>query len=234
MTLGDVVEAAAARRKSLVYHAHEDGDLAERFAARNVDVSFNRIPPDGPEPFVTVYEHGEFQAAVSLADLEAFLAPPHPGRRAPGSLSPAYRALYELFDDTVFASLSRRQLLAASREIEDRAWRTGRGALHAGFQSIAAFDAQKAVYRRLATDTSLDVHVYVVPSADASEFASHPVTVHQRPHPEVGRYWFLAFDSAVASQNCALVAEQTGENAYDGVWTYDRDLVATALDSLVA
>lgn len=234
MTLRDVLEAAAARRKSLVYHAPVESDLAARFEARNVDVSFNRIPPDGPEPFATVYEYGEFRAAIALDDLRAFLAPYRPASRDPGDRSPTYRALSELFDHAVFASLSRRQLLAASREIEDRAWRTGRGALHAGFQSIAAFDAQKSVYRRLATERGLDVHVYVVPSADASDFASHPVTVHQRPHPEVGRYWFLAFDSAVASQECALVAEQTDENAYEGVWTYDHALVAMALDSLTA
>lgn len=232
MTLGAVLEAATRRRKTLVYHAPEPGDVADQFEARNVDVEFQPIPADGPAPFVTVHEDGAFVAAVALDDLQWFLAPPRPAARDPGDLSPAYRALYELFDDTVFAALSRRQLLAAAREVEDRAWRTGSGEFHVGFQSVVAFDAQRLVYRQLATETDLDVHVYVAPEADASDLDDLPLAVHRSPHPDVGRYWFLVYDGDDTDRQSALVAEQTDTDEYDGVWTYDPELVSVAVEAL--
>ncbi|MFC3477972.1 DICT sensory domain-containing protein [Halobacterium litoreum] len=229
MTLADVVDAASRRRKSLVHFAPEPGAFAAQFDARNVDVDFRRLPEGGPDPFVAVYEAGEFVAAVTVADLRAFLEPPSARAFDRDALPPAHRALFDLFDDTVFASLTRRQLLATAREIEDRAWRTGRGELHAGFQSLAAFEAQRPVYRRLAAGTRLDVHVYVVPSADTDALDESPVTVHASPSSAVGRYWFVVFDGGGTDQQSALVAEQRGENDYYGAWTYEPEFVDAAL-----
>lgn len=229
MTLGDVLEAAARRRLTLVHHASDRGDLAAQLESWPVDVSFRRLPAGGPAPFVTVSENGDFRAAVRVDDLREWFHPavrvPEPGE----TVSDAERALFELLDDTRFESLNRRQLLATSREIEDRAWRTGRGTLHAGFQSPAAFDAQRSLYRRFGADTALDVHVYVTPSRGSPDLTEEPFTVHESQHPDVGRYWFLAFDGGGADQQCALVAEQTGTSAYRGVWTYDPELVDAVL-----
>jgi hypothetical protein len=225
MTLADVLDAARRRRKTLVVHGADPGDLPDRFETRNVEVVASDDDPDaGEDPFLTVRDGGDFRAAVGLADLEAFFA----GGNASGAGGAAARhALHELLDDAVFASLSERQLLSTALEIEDRAYRTGRGELHAGFQTWGAFAEQADRYRRFAGETDLDVTVYVEPDDDRSPPGG--VTVHETTHPDVGEYWFVVYDGGDADQQCALVAEQTGEKAFRGVWTYDEDLVADAL-----
>ena len=40
---------------------------------------------------------------------------------------------------------------ATTREVKDRAWRTGGGTLDAGFQSLSTFETQ-VLYERLVTD----------------------------------------------------------------------------------
>lgn len=221
-----VLEAAAERRKTLYHYAPEPGDFAERFAARNVDVTFRELPPGGPESFVTVRDDDDgFRGAVTVATLESVLAPPTAASRDRESVSPPFGALLELLDDTVFASLSRRQLLTTSREFEDRAWRAGRGALHAGFQTVAEFDDQRSTYRRLA-DTNLDIHAHVAaPDLDADGVTVHPDS------EDAADYWFVVFDGPGGSQ-CALVAEQRGEDDFEGAWTYDPDLVAGVIEDL--
>jgi DICT domain-containing protein len=246
MTLESVIEAAERRQTSLVHYAPEPGDLADQFAARNVEIRHRRLPPGGPDPFVVVRRDGAFRGAVTVDDLRQFLWPPI--RRPPDleTLSPAYRALFELLDDTVFASLRRRQLLATSREIEDRAWRTRRGTLHAGFQSASAFRAQRSVYRQLVAMGDLDVHVYVATDAPRDELDpdldldADGATIHAEAG--IDRFWFLVFDGGGDDeQKCALVAEQRGADGggdedededaetYYGVWTYDPVLVDRAL-----
>ncbi|WP_336035518.1 DICT sensory domain-containing protein [Halobacterium yunchengense] len=225
MTLADVLDAARRRRKTLVVHGADPGDLPERFETRNVEVVGGGDVDPGQAPYVTVREDGDFRAAVDLADLEAFFAAP--GRRDAGDAA-ARHALHELLDDAVFASLSRRQLLSTAVEIEDRAYRTGRGELHAGFQTWAAFAEQADRYRRLAAETDLEVTVYVEPG-DGGQRAPDGVAVRETAHPDVGEYWFVVFDGGDADQQCALVAEQTGSEAFRGAWTYDEALVAAAL-----
>lgn len=248
MSPGNVLEAAADRRKHLTHYAPERGEFADRFAARNVDVSFRRLPPGGPDPFVVVRdadgphsgiggdeggadrgstaersESERFRGAVTVATLERLLAPPRAtDEQVADAVSPAYGAVLDLLDDTVFASLSRRQLLATTREFEDRAWRTGDGLLHVGFQTADAFADQQSLYRRLAAGTSLDVHVHLADQrVDTEEMVVHAGGEY------ADRYWFVAFDGPGDSQ-CALVAEQRDgdDNGYVGAWTYDPDLVA--------
>ena len=226
MSPGGVLEAAAERRKKLVYYASDPGDFAERFAARNVDVTVRELPAGGPDPFVTVRDDAGFKGAVTVATMEGVLAAPAAATADGEAVAPAYEPMLDLLDDTLFASLSRRQLLATTREFEDRAWRTGTGVLHAGFQTVAEFEAQRSTYRRLADGTSLDIHVHVAaPDLDVSG-----VTVH-RDSEYAADYWFVAFDGPGDGQ-CALVAEKTGEDDFEGAWTYDPDLVARVLDDL--
>jgi len=231
MSPGGVLEAAVERRKTLVHYAREPGDFAERFATRNVDVAFRELPAGGPEPFVAVRDDGGFRGAVTVAALDSLLAPPGVPGRDREEVSPAYGALLDLLDDTVFASLSRRQLLATTREFEDRAWRAGAGVFHAGFQTVEQFEAQRSTYRRFADETALDVHVHVAaPGPDVPDVPG--VTVH--PDSEyAAEYWLVAFDGP-GDRQCALVAEKTGEDDFEGAWTYDPGLVGRVLDDLAA
>lgn len=238
MSLESVLEEAKRRRKSLVHYAPEPGDFADQFAARNVDVTYRPLPIGGPEPFVVVRQDGTFCGAITVGNLRRYLWPPIRRPRDLDALSPAYRALFELLDDAVFASLRRRQLLATAREIEDRAQRTGRGTLHAGFQSPSAFRPQRSVYRQLAAATDLDIHVYVGASAATADLETEEIALHAEgdagggevAENEVGRFWFLAFDGGGDDgRKCALVAEQRDSETYYGVWTYDPALVDRTL-----
>ncbi|MFB6192145.1 MAG: DICT sensory domain-containing protein [Haloarculaceae archaeon] len=235
VTLASFLAEAERRRTTAIHYGADDGeDLAAQFDARNVEIRRRELPPGGPDPFLVLRRDGSFRGAVTVGFLRSYLRPPLDRPTDATGLSSAYRALFELLDDTVFGSLTRRQLLATSREIEDRARRTGRGTLHAGFQSLSAFRAQRSVYRELAGGTDVDVHVY---AADASpaDLADLPVTVHAAADSDgpIGRYWFLAFDGGSDDgRACALVAEQRGESSYYGAWTYDPALVERVLSAL--
>ena len=227
MTLQSLIDEAETRRKTLRYFAPEVGDFVEQFDARNVVVRFERLSPHGPDPVVIIEEGGEFRGAMTVESLRTFLWPPIRPPHDLDALSPAYRAVFELLDDTVFASLSRRQLLATSREFEDRAWRTGHGTLHVGFQSLAAFEEQRSLYVRMAEATSLDVHVHAAVEEVDADLESLPLTVHTESDDELGRFWFVVFDGGGDPGNaCALVAEQRTDE------TFYPALVSRAIDAV--
>jgi DICT domain-containing protein len=233
VSLAEVVAEAERRRKTMRYYARTEEDLVEQFSVRNVDVEFRELPSMGPEPFVVLVRDDEFLGAMSVETLRWFLSPPVHRPADVSDLSPQYRAIVDLLDETLFASLSRRQLLATTREFEDRARRVGSGTLHVGFQSPRAFEAQRDLYRRLAAETDLDVHVYVQPAdastASTTALSAAGVTVHRDQSAEAGRYWFLVFDGGDGDQQFALVAEERTPDTYYGTWTYDPALVERAL-----
>lgn len=233
MTLAEVVDRASERQKTLVVYGPEETDVAEQFATRNVVVEYRPLPTEDDDPFVVVREESEFDAALALDDLRTFLAPPI---RRPGTLDdldPAYRAIFDLFDDTVFASLDRRQLLATVREFEDRALRTGAGRLHVGFQRLSAFEEQRELYHHLAEHTDLDVHVHGAFESDPEADSDGQITVHHDRPEDVDRYWFFVYDGGEDDAHaCALIAEEREPGAFYGTWTYAPDLVADAFEAL--
>lgn len=235
MPFGSLLERIADQRRRLIVYAPDDTgtDLADVLATRNLTVDHRRIPTLSAAAFVVIRDAERFYGALPLSDLLQFLAPPISRPPDLDAVDEAARAVYDVLDDTVFVSLSRRQLLATSRELEDRAWRTGRGRLHAGFQRAAAFEAQADIYRDLATTTDIDVHCYVPPGTSTGPLGDAPATVHTDMTDELARYWFILYDDGDdGSQNCALVARETDHGYYRGVWTYDPELVAAAFDAL--
>lgn len=226
MSLESILADVADSEKRLVVYAPDSSgtDLATRLKTRNMTVDHCRIPSISADAFVIVREGEQFRGALPLVDLLQFLSP---RTDAPAS---DHSHIYELFDDTVFVSLDRKQLLATSRELEDRAWRTGHGRLHVGFQRVAALEPQRAVYREMA-GLDIDIHLYVPgAAADAvSTFDDTSVTLHTGPDNDLERYWFILFDDGGdGCQNCALIAREEADGRYRGVWTYDPALVARA------
>lgn len=234
VSLRAILDRAEQRRQTLVVFAPErDRDLVDRFATRNVDVVYRDLPADGTEPFAVVRGGTEFGAAVSLADLRSFLEPPVTRPDDLDHVDPATRSVVRLFEDAVFASLDRRQLLATCRELEDRAMRTGRGELRVGFQRRDAFTAQERLYRRFASDTDLRVHVHLPDDERPSLASERAITFHDGPADEVGRFWFFAFDGGGDDERaCALVAEERDPDTYYGVWTYDPAVVDEVFDAV--
>lgn len=209
-------------RQFTVYRSGEGTEVEDQFATHDVSVTRRSIPPAGPDPFLVIEEGEEFAGALGLSELESLLEPPivRPGDR--DEIAAGYRVLFDVLDETVFSAMDRRQLLAVSREVEDRAYRVGTGTLHASFQTLSTFESQVDVYRQLATSTELDIHIHGIPDWVPPEIAG--ISYHELDDAN-GRYWALAFDGGSnESQACGLVArEQTGR--YDGFWTDDADLV---------
>lgn len=216
-----------------VFHADEAGrgaDVTERFATHGVAIETEELPPGGPAPFFVIEEDGVFRGALGLTEVEDILEPPIHRVERIEDVSTGYRVLFDVLDDAVFSATSRRELLAVSREIEERAFRIGIGTLRVGFQKLSAFESQEDVYRKLATETNLDVHVYG--AADWTPPTIPGVSYHE--YPELDRYWLLAYDSETPqAETCALVARQTGD-MYDSFWTNDPETTRTVLDELEA
>jgi len=235
MSFGSILQEVASRQKTVIVYTPDPtgNDLGELLSTRNLSIDYRTLPTLSADAFVIIRDDGEFHGALSLSDLLEFLSPPIRRPADLDSLDPEHRAVYDLLDNTVFISLDRRQLLATSRELEDRAWRTGHGRLHVGFQRVEAFEAQAQLYWDLATTTDIAVHVYLPAGAPASLFENTPVTVHSEPAEEITRYWFILFDDGRdGTQNCALIARERDDDRYRGVWTYDTTLVSRAFEAI--
>ena len=223
-TLFDEVQSHG---KRFIVHTRDDEDgLSDRFANHRVTVERRDLPPGRPAPFVAIEDNGEFVGALGLDALEGLLEPPlvRPGDSE--EISEGYRALFEVLDGTVFTALGRQDLLAVSREIEDRAFRVGQGTLRVAFQRLSAFEAQVETYRRLAVDTELELHIYGIDDWDPPAIPG--VTYHEIAGG-LTRYWVLAFDGG--AESCALVAR--AENGrYAGFWTDDLELTGEVLAGL--
>ena len=231
--LDTLIDDAQTRQTHFVVYG-TDGQKAldERFGQMGVPIHHRPLPRHGPPPFVTIREDGSFVGALALSDLEALFAPPIVRPLHREDVSVGYRAVFDLLDDTVFPSLDRRQLLGASREIEDRAARIGYGTLRVSFQRLSAFEAQLDVYRNFARETALDLHIYGAPDWEPPRIEG--VTYHGTDAPDVERHWALAFDGGGdITQACALLARGR-DDEYTGFWTYDPNRVQTILDALAS
>lgn len=225
MSFTELIEDVEERRKTLTVFTHRaDPSLGEHLGSRHLDVEFEPLP--GPEygEFVVVSTGDEYEGSVDFAALDRLVSPEihDPGTR--DLVESDLRYLLDLLADTVFSSLDRRRLLAASREIEDRAVRVGRGTLVAGFQRLSAFESQLPVYVDLGGVTDLDVHVFGAADWDPPELPG--LAVHTTDDPDLTETWFVAFDGGGDPwYRCGLVARQVGEAQYEGFWTYDPALV---------
>lgn len=225
--LSDIRDRA---RHVTVYRHGDETDLEDQFAVYGIGVEYRTLPAGSPDPFVVLEKDGEFAGALGIAELERLLEPPivRPDER--GGVSEAYRAFFEMFDNTVFTALERRQLLAVSREIEDRAYRVGTGTLYVCFQTLSTFESQTDVYRTLATETDLDIHIHGL--EDWSPPAIDGITYHGSEDEAFERYWVLAFDGGIGGGHCCgLLAKDTADG-FSGLWTDDSEIVADIVTEL--
>jgi hypothetical protein len=229
VTLDEFLSRVEAEQWTISVYGGDPGTVADQFATRNVVVEAESLPDGGTGGFAIIRDDSAFAAAVDLPTLQEVTAPPVPrlGEGADEPPTEGFRALLSVLDDTLFSSLDRRQLLATAREIEDRAYRTGRGTLRVGFQNFDRMVAQVPVYERLAAGTDLDIHVYA--RADGSPtipgVTCHEVASGSDRAGEIGRFWVMTFDGGGEHNECALLAEERTPDTYYGFWTYDPALV---------
>ncbi|MFC7069123.1 DICT sensory domain-containing protein [Halobaculum lipolyticum] len=231
MSLRAVIASVEGREKRLTVFDPPDetvvAELREYFASQAVRVEVGTTDSGLSGYVVLSDEHDdEVLAAVDLRHLDGDVT------AAPGEQG-AFAPILEHLDGATFTSYDIPQMMAATREMEDRAWRAGTGELHAGFQRVGAIRAQKAVYEDLATK-DLDIHTYCAPSDDHPEIEG--VTVHQEDTSEIRESWFVVFDGGGNPNDaCALLAEERGdtdERRFYGFWTYDPGIVGRVLDHL--
>jgi hypothetical protein len=230
MSLSELIAGVEDHEQTLtVFNAEESvvADLREQFADRNVHVRAERTESGRPGEFVTLSDDGEVVTATGLAAFRDSVAGPDI------SLSEApYRPILDNLDETMFTSWSISQLVAASREIEDRAARVGGGTLHAGFQTVSTLKGELDLYEHLG-ERGVEVHAYAVPDEESpthSEF-----TLHTDRGSEIAESWFVVFDGdGDDEQKCALLAEEREPRAFYGFWTYDPSTVDYIIDHLVS
>jgi hypothetical protein len=225
MDLREAITEVKRKRKTLViYSGDANTDIADQFESKNVAVQYRQLRGVGPDEFLVIRDENGFKGAIGLTSLREFLTPPVLVPWSEEFDPSSFRDLLALLDRTLFTSFDRRQMLAASREFEDRAWRVGNGTLHVGFQSLSAFQAQTDVYRHLANETSLDIHIYG--RMDWGPPRIRNTTFHAKMSGEIGAVWFIVYDGGGDDrQKCALVAEEGDEGRFFGFWTYDASMV---------
>ncbi|PSQ05523.1 histidine kinase [Halobacteriales archaeon QS_6_71_20] len=231
MSLRAVIGSVERREKRLTVFDPPDEsaveELREYFDSQSVRIEAGTTDSDLSGYAVLSDENDdEVLAAVDLRHLRGDLT------AAPGE-ERAFTPILEHLDGTTFTSYSLGQMMAATREMEDRAWRVGTGELHAGFQHVGAIREQTEVYENLAR-SDLDVHTYCAPSDEHPEIEG--VTIHQEDTDEIRESWFVVFDGGDDdAAACALLAEERGETGsrdFYGFWTYDTEIVTEVLTHL--
>lgn len=225
-----IAEVRHREQQFTVYRRGDRPDIEAWLVDHGVAVESRSLPSGGPDPFIEIRTDGEVVGVIGVDALEGLLTPPihRPGDR--DGISDGYRALFDLLERTVVSGVNRRELLAVSREIEDRAYRVGEGTLRVSFQTLSRFRSQTAVYRTLAAETDLDIHIYALDDWTPPKIGG--LTYHTEDVERLEPHWVLAYDGGPRdSQACGLVAREHLED-YAGFWTNDPSLVeeiATAL-----
>ncbi|MFB6308389.1 MAG: DICT sensory domain-containing protein [Haloarculaceae archaeon] len=229
MSLSELIAGVEDHEKTLtVFNADDEtvAAVADHFTNRNVVVRSETTESGRPGEFVTLSDDGDVLAATGLDGFRETLT------ETPGvdtSENP-YRPILDELDETMFTSWSTKQMVNASREIEDRAWRVGAGELHAGFQTLSTLEGELDVYERLG-ETDIEVHAYATPDVDPP--GHDGFVLHMERSEEIAKSWFVVFDGdGDDDQKCALLAEERDPREFYGFWTYDPDTVDWIIDYL--
>ncbi|WP_254822363.1 DICT sensory domain-containing protein [Haloglomus halophilum] len=235
MSLTELISGVEDHEKRLtVFNTDEETVEAvrEQFRDRNLTVVGDRSESGRPGSFVVLSSEraegeDEFVTATSVDDVLS--APRGEGAELDSEVR---HPILDHLDETMFTSYDTRQMVAASREIEDRAWRLGEGSLHAGFQQLSILSDQMEVYTRLASREDLDVHAYACPDTEVPEHDTD-LTIHVERSDEIAKSWFVVYDgNGVDVNKCALLAEERESRAFYGFWTYDPDTVDWLIEYL--
>jgi DICT domain-containing protein len=200
---------------------HED--LRTYFETLNVRITAGRTASGAPECVAVLSDATEVLAVVDAATLRELLEDVPTGDGQFGIADGKYEGILRYLKETTFTSYDSEQLLYASREIEDRARRIGRGSIHAGFQRCSVMAEQRSVYADLAR-RGVSVHAYGVPDVVPPDLGSGRV----RPisTDEIAETWFVVFDGGGDdTQKSALLAHQRDGNDFYGILTYDPRFV---------
>ncbi len=229
MSLSELIAGVESYEKILTVFNTEPSvvdELSAYFTDRNITVRHETTTSGKPGEFVTLSENGAVVTATGLESFQTLLeddATLDYGERP-------YEPILEHLDETMFTSWDTAQMVNASREIEDRAFRADSGTLYAGFQYVSTLTSELPIYDRLGS-TDVAVHAYAVP--DESPPSHDGFTLHLERATEIEQSWFVVFDGGTDDDAaCALLAEEREPRQFYGFWTYDRSTVEWIADHL--
>lgn len=232
--LEDIIERVEGNKRTLTLY---NVDVAERvlreiaayFEPQLVDLRRASTDDGFPRNFAVLHEDDQFIGAEDIETLARYLSP-EAGLQTRRLDQIEYPDVLRHVDDATFTEYGKRRMIIASREVENRAWRSQSGTLHAGFQHLSTVLTQTEVYRRLAR-SGLDVHVYGQP--DRSIAGADVGTVHASSTDEIGSSWFVVFDGdGDDARKVALLAQEVGDDEFSGFWTHDSTIVDDVLSYL--
>jgi DICT domain-containing protein len=227
MTLRDCLEQIRQLEKELVVFNVAspdpiDDQLSTYFATQNVSVSTAQTASRKPLTAI-LSDDTNVLRRIDIETLRELVDRSSSHSENVGISDAEYEAILGHLKETTFTSYDTEQMLYASREIEDRARRTGTGTIYAGFQQCSVMADQQAIYKDLAR-RGLDVHTYGVPDTTPPELGT--AQVYAIDSDELAKMWFVVFDGGdEESQKSALLAEEQDENCFYGAWTYDATIV---------
>jgi hypothetical protein len=236
MTLATIIGSVESREKTLTLFntdvpGHVFNDIETHFGIQNVTVRREQTERATPRNFAVLHQGDEYLATSSVAELRRTLAFEGQLLSATDLESFSYPEVLRHVDDTMFTAYGKRRMILASREIEQRAWRTGDGELHARFQRLSLLEDQWDMYNKL-VDGGTETHVYGVSDWDFPDSSS--LVVHDDDVSEIRNSWFVVFDAPETGADCVLFAEERKPNRFYGFWTYDSDTVSEILSYLRA
>ncbi len=230
MTLGRSLEWIRRHEKELALFNLDPDDPIPRvlrtyFQTQNVAITVRRTASGAPEDIAVLSDAREVLALVDVSTLRDMTDDVPTESGGIGVADATYESVLGHLKETTFTSHDTERLFYASREIEDRARRVGRGSIHAGFQQCSIMAEQRESYVDIAR-RGVSVHAYGVPDTTPPDLG--PVRVHAVPRDEIANTWFVVFDGGGDdTQKTALLAEERGENDFYGAWTYDPGIVDT-------
>jgi hypothetical protein len=205
-------------------------ELGTFFQTQNVRSTVDRTASGKPTEIGVLSDATGVLAVVDVSTLRDLLEDVPTGTGDLGIADEEYESVLRHLGETTFTSRDTEQLLYASREIEDRARRVGRGSIHAGFQRCSVIAEQRSIYADLAR-RDVSVHAYGVPDARPPDLGSGHV--HALSTDEIAEMWFVVFDGGGDdTQKTALLAHEHDENTFYGFWTYNPSIVDTVLGHL--
>lgn len=233
MTLSSIIDDVRGTGRTLRVYDPSDPDavsaLERHFEVQNVAVETAALP-EGPDDFVVLQDGDEFLAAADLGTLRRAVTFESGLLDATDFEETQVPDVLKHVSDTTFTAYGKQRMVLASREIEERAWRSEGGELHAGFQHLSLFRDQWDLYERIA-NRGVDVHAYGTPDWRPPE--TEWLTVHGDDSAEIRTSWFVVFD-APENGDCGLLAAERAPNEFAGFWTYDSALTGDVLGYLRA
>jgi len=246
MSLIEIIAGVEAREATLtVFNADPSvaDTLREHFADRHIRIAEAETAA-GPKRYAVLARDGEFVTAVTIDELLPRDGPESAtgvesaedgdgGETSVGLSRRVGEPILDHLDETMFTSYSRADMVAASREIEDRAWRVGDGELHAGFQTLDVLTGEADTYDLLGGKDRLDVHAYAANEGTPPDIEHY--TVHTGEAAELRETWFVAYDGGgYAEAKCALLAEERAPGEFFGFWSYDQETVDEIISYLTS